>query len=327
MEISADEIKELGTRVLTRHGMKPEHADMVLDHLIDAAMSGHAFAGPPRIFSIVEMLRKVGPGEPIRTIRESASCAVIDGGGVTGYVTSLMAIDKAVALAKETGVGIVGVHNSWFSGRLSYYVDRAARAGMVAIHTASSRAVVAPHGSIDKLLGTNPVSLSFPADGDPLVIDFGTSAVALGEVLLRQRSGRELPEDTAVDEEGLPTTDPSGALAGAMLAWGGPRGSALSIAVQIFGALAGGAAPAADFQDSGFFFLVFDPAMLMPADKFKTQVSSFINDIKTSRPAPGQPPVRIPGEHGHKNRREGRVRGKIDLDDKVYAGLLALLDD
>jgi L-2-hydroxycarboxylate dehydrogenase (NAD+) len=327
MEIGADEIKKLGTDVLTRHGMQADHADIVLDHLIDASMSGHAFAGPPRIFSIVEMLRKVGPGDPIRTIRESASFAVIDGGGVTGYVTSLMAIDKAVALAKQTGVGIVGVHNSWFSGRLSYYVDRAARAGMVAIHTASSRAVVAPHGSIDKLLGTNPVAMAFPAEDDPLVIDFGTSAVALGEVLLRQRSGRALPEETAVDEEGHPTTDPSEALAGAMLAWGGPRGSALAIAVQVLGALAGGAAPAEDFQGSGFFFLVFDPAMMMPSEKFKAQVSSLIGDINESRPVPGSPAVRIPGAHGHKHRKEGRVRGKIDLDEKVYAGLLALLED
>ena len=95
---------------------------------------------------------------------------MIDGGGHTGYVTSVVAMDTAIELARETGFGMVGMRNSWFSGQLAYYVERAAKAGFVAIHCTNAKARVAPTGGIDAILGTNPMTFGFPADPQPIVI-------------------------------------------------------------------------------------------------------------------------------------------------------------
>ena len=137
--------------------------------------------------------------------RRSPNAALIDGAGNNGYVTSILGIDKAIELARRDGVGIVGIRDTWFSGRLAYYVERAARQGLIAFHTANTMARVAPYGGIDRIFGTNPLAFAFPCDPHPLVIDFGTGTTTWGDVLLRQKLGKPLEPGTAVDAAGAPT--------------------------------------------------------------------------------------------------------------------------
>ena len=151
--------------------------------------------------------------------------SLIDGGDNVAYVTSIVAIDKAVEIARKNGVAVVCANNTWFSGRLAYYVERAARQGFIAMHTTNTTARVAPFGGADKVMGTNPFAIAFPSDDDPFIIDIGTSQTMWGDVLLAKTKGEPLPEGYAVDAMGKPTTDPQGALDGAILAWGGARGS------------------------------------------------------------------------------------------------------
>src|SRR5213075_1276599 len=113
---------------------------------------------------------KPPPGE-IRVVREDRSSAVIDGGDHIAYVVSLAAVDKAMEICGRNGVAVVCANNTWFSGRLAYYVERAARRGYIAMHTTNSTARVAPHGGIDRIMGTNPIAIAFPSADDPLVID------------------------------------------------------------------------------------------------------------------------------------------------------------
>jgi LDH2 family malate/lactate/ureidoglycolate dehydrogenase len=324
MLVDIGKARTLGIHILTKHGMQREHAEIVLDHLVDAALTGHLFAGPPRILAIVEMLKQQGAGGQIRILRENACSATMDGAGINGYVTCLAGIDKAIELAKSAGVGIVGLRNSWFSGRLAYYVERAAEQGLIALHAANSPRRVAPFGGIDPLLGTNPLAIAFPGGDQPLVIDFGTSALMWGEALLRQKAGRLLEENWAVDAEGYPTRDPTAALAGAFLMWGGHRGSGLSLAVALLSALAGTTPLIDDFKDSGFFFLVFDPALLMPTEEFVDKVKTLRAQIEQSRPVEGAPKIRMPGSQSQQRRAEGLRRGTIEIDDAVYQALVEL---
>src|SRR5262249_32971751 len=151
----------------------------------------------------------------------------------------LAAIDKAVEICRRTGVAVVTASNTWFSGRLAYYVERAARHGYVAMHTTSVTARVAPYGGIDRLMGTNPIAFAVPSEDDPLIFGIGTSATTWGDVILARAKGEPLPETVAIDAQGRSTVDPTEALEGAFLAWGGQRGSALSLAIQALGVLAG----------------------------------------------------------------------------------------
>jgi L-2-hydroxycarboxylate dehydrogenase (NAD+) len=324
MLLSFADARQLAIDVLTSHGMPPDHAGIVADHLVDAAGAGHAFAGLPRVLALVEHLSDHPAGREITVTDLGGSSAMIDGAGNNGYVTSLIGIDKAIDFARRSGVGVVGVRNTWFSGRLAYYVERAARAGFIAFHTASTQARVAPSGGIDRIFGTNPVAFAFPCDPEPLVIDFGTGMTTWGNVLLRRKLQQPLDPGSAVDAQGHPTTDPSMALEGAFLPWGGHRGYGLALVVQVLAILAGGKMVAQEVTDSGFFFLVIDPALLGAPDDFRRQVGELVAHIEASRPAPGTERVRVPGRGSLAKRAKAEASGQIEVDGTVYETLVAL---
>ena len=324
MDISFPDGRQLAIDVLSSHGMPKDHAGIVADHLVDAAGAGHAFAGLPRVLALIEHLKDLPAGRPITVTQKSRNSVIIDGADNNGYVTSLIGIDKAIELARETGIGIVAINNTWFSGRLAYYVERAARAGFIAFHTASTQARVAPAGGIDRVFGTNPMAFAFPCDPDPLVIDFGTGMTTWGNVLLRQKLGQPIDPGAAVDKDGNPTTDPAAALLGAFLPWGGHRGYGLALVIQVLAVLSGGKIVAENVPDSGFFFLVLDPALLLPADEFRQKVGELVALLEASRPAPGVAKVRVPGRGSVAKRHKAVARGVIEVDEAVYKTLVSL---
>lgn len=326
MEIRIPDAIELAERVLMRYGVRPEYARMTAEHLVDAALCGHEFSSLPRLPAIVEELREKPPAGEVRVLRETERSAVIDGGDNLAYAVSVIAVDKAVELAGKSGIAVVGVNNTWFSGRLAYYVERAAREGFVALHTTNTTARVAPHGGIDRLFGTNPFAIAFPASDDPLIIDFGTAATTWGEAILCKNKGEALPEGVAVDAQGNPTRDPDAAIDGAFLPWGGHRGSAMSLVIQLLAVLAGSEPVVKESGRFGLFFLLFDPGLLMAADQYKSRVTELRQIIKTSRPGPGMAQVRVPGETSLRKRRENTAAGVVRVDDRIYARIVALLD-
>jgi L-2-hydroxycarboxylate dehydrogenase (NAD+) len=327
MQISFLDARNLVIAILVKNNVTLDHAGIVADHLIDAASAGHAFAGLPRVLALVENLRRRPPARDITFEQKSRNSIIIDGGGINGYVTSLLGIDKAIELARISGVAFVGIKDTWFSGRLAYYVERAARAGFVAIHSANTMARVAPSGGIDRIFGTNPIAFAFPSDPDPLVIDFGTGMTTWGEVLLREKLGKPLEPGVAVDAQGEPTVDPSQALQGAFLPWGGHRGSGIALVVQVLALLCGSQIVVEDVSECGFFFLVFDPELLMPRDKFRADVTELVSRIEASRPAPGVAKVRVPGRASAAARSSTVRRGSIDVDDAILRALAALRDE
>jgi LDH2 family malate/lactate/ureidoglycolate dehydrogenase len=323
--LSIAEATDLAVRALTRAGgMAPDAARTVADHLVDANLCGHEFSSLPRVLAIVDELRKKGPPGAIRVVREDRSCAVIDGGDNVSYVVSLVAIDKAVEICRKWGAAVVTARNTWFSGRLAFYVERAARQGCVAMHTTSVTARVAPHGGIDRLMGTNPIAMAFPTEDEPLIFDIGTSAITWGDVELARAKGEPLPEGVAVDAQGRPTIDPAASIEGAFLAWGGQRGSALALAVQALGVLAGSPAVIPRTGDFGLFFLVVDPEILLPGGQCKAGMSELRRAIASGRPAPGTAKVRVPGDGSLNRRKAALAKGVVAVDERVYQRILAL---
>lgn len=304
--------------------MEAEHAGLIADHILDAELALRPAGGMMSVVTLAEHMKGRDWADEIKVERIGANSATVDGGGMTGYVTSIIAMDTAIDLARQSGIGIVGLHDSWWSGGLAHYLERAACEGLIAIHAASAKARVAPFGGSDPILGTNPLAFGFPADPDPLVIDIGTSAMTAGELRMRLRLGRPLDPGTAVDADGAETLDPGAVAAGAILPWGGPRGYAIALAIQVLGILAGGQPVAREVRESGFLFIVFNPELLMPLPEFKARVGELMATLETSRPADGSPGVRVPGRRAAATRRATRETGTIDVDDDIYAALMAL---
>jgi LDH2 family malate/lactate/ureidoglycolate dehydrogenase len=324
MQLSISEATQLAVKALTRSGMSPDNAQITADHLVDAALCGHEFSSLPRVIALTDEIRTKPPAGPTTIVRENHCSALIDGGNNVAYVVSIQAIDKAIAIAKSNGIAVVCANNTWFSGRLAYYVERAARQGFIAMHTTNTTARVAPYGGTERLMGTNPFAIAFPSTDDPLIIDIGTSQTTWGDVVLARTKGKPLPEQVAVNPGGEPTTDPDEALAGAILPWGGARGSGLALAVQLLGILAGSELVINDVSNYGLFFMVIDPKLFMPADQYPSLVSAFRSVIVGNRPLADQATVRVPGDRSQQLRRENVAKGYIQLDEKVYARLLAL---
>ena len=228
------------------------------------------------------------------------------------YHATRAAIEKAAA----RGLAIVGVTNSWMSGRSAYYVEMIAKADLAGIHTASSARSVAPFGGSRPALGTNPIAFGLPSSRGPVVFDMGTSAFMGTDLAFRERLGQL--EGMAIDAAGQPTRDPMLARGGALLPFGGYKGFGLALIVQALGVLAGSALD--PDKDDGYLFVVFKPDLLLNLDDFKRQVSELIDRIKATPRQPGVSEIRIPGERAFHSR-ERAFREGIEIDRVVYEAL------
>src|SRR6185312_5107517 len=133
----------------------------------------YRFASLPRILAIAEDDKTAKPRTPVRIVRETPVSAIVDGGNKVGYVAAFRGAEIAVAKARASGIAMVGVHNSYYSGRNAYYVEHIVRAGLLAIHTASAKPHVLPPGGRRPALGTNPFSIGLPSADGPVIYDIG----------------------------------------------------------------------------------------------------------------------------------------------------------
>ncbi len=320
VRLSVAEARALGEATLQRIGYPSDEAAIVTDQLIDNALCGYRFASLPRILTIADDARTQRARQPVRVVRETPVSALVDGGNNVGYIAAFRGAEMAVAKAQASGIAIVGVHNSYYSGRNAYFVEHIVRAGLVGIHTASARPHVLPPGARAPALGTNPICVGFPSAGGPVIYDIGTASVMWGEVLLMARLGQELPEGTGFDAGGKPTRDAAAAAQGGVAPFGGHKGYGLSFAIQALGLLAGAALASGDVLDYGFLFIAIDPDIMLGAGEFATQLAEVVARITATPRQDGVEEIRIPSERAFRERERRRVEG-IVLDRKVVEAL------
>jgi LDH2 family malate/lactate/ureidoglycolate dehydrogenase len=266
VHLSVAEARALAERAMGGIGYGREEARILADHVIDAALCGYEYSGLPKLLNVAEYPRFKLPRGPMRVVQETSVSARFDGGNQSGMLGMYYATRAVIERALAQGLALVAVSNIWMSGRSAYYVEMVARAGLIGIHTVAAPPMVAPFGGTRVALGTNPIAFGFPMEGDPLVIDLGTSAFMGTDLQFRQRLGIPLPDGVAIDEHGRPTTDAGAARRGAILPFGGHKGYALALAMHALGVLGGGAGGQ---EDSGYLFIAFKPDLLMPREDYR----------------------------------------------------------
>jgi LDH2 family malate/lactate/ureidoglycolate dehydrogenase len=324
--LAAEEARSLGARVIHRAGYSRDEADIIAASLLDAELCGYPALGLARSISIAEDERTQVPRMPVTVVHETPVSAQIDGGGYVGVYSLSRAVDVALDKARANGFALVGLHNSYFSGRNAYYVEKIARAGYAVIHTASSEPYVAPLGGRECAFGTNPVAVGLPGEPDPYIFDMGTSAITRGEVVLASRLNQLLPPGVAIDAAGMPTLDAAEALKGAILPLGGTqahKGYGLAFMIQAFGLLGGTGLTQGRAQHFGFLFIVFNPGLLMPREQFEGQLAELIGAMKSTPCKPGTDEIRIPSERAFRARAQC-LREGVFLERRLYESLLAL---
>ncbi len=321
IRLTLEQAGAIAYAALLRVGYDEPDARIVTDHLIDAAACGYEYSGLPKILEIVDAAKARLPRHPIRWLRETPMSALLDGGNHVGMVTMHHATDRVISLAKARGFGIVGVTNSWMSGRSAYYMERVARCGLVGFHTVSSASLVAPPGGAKPSIGTNPIAFGFPGRPDPLVIDLGTSAIMGTEFGLMRRLGVLLPEGVAIDAQGKPTRDAQAARLGAFLPMAGHKGFALALAGKALGILAGSALNEA--KDYGYLILAFQPELMMPLEEFEDDLRQMLDRVRSTPRQEGVAEIRIPSERSFRDRRRHQVEG-IEVAASILSAIEAL---
>jgi len=321
IRLDIPEARALGEASLRRIGYDAEEARIIADHVLDAALCGYEYSGLPKILNVAEHPRLRRPRGPMRALRETPVSALYDGANNVGMVSLYRGTEAAIAKARGNGFGLVGVTNSWVSGRSAYYVEMIARAGLVGVLTISSTRHVAPPGAARAAIGTNPIAFGFPCEPEPVVVDMGTSAFMSTDMIFRERRGELLPEGVAIDERGLPTRDPGRARKGAILSFGGYKGFVLGFALHALGVLAGSGVDAE--KSYGYLVIAIDPGLLLPLEDFKHDLAAMIAGIKATPRQPGVEEIRLPGERAFRERARS-LREGIEIDRAIYDALLAL---
>jgi LDH2 family malate/lactate/ureidoglycolate dehydrogenase len=243
-------------------------------------------------------------------------------------------MEAAIDLACTRGTGFVGVRNSNHFGPAAYYVEKAVSRGCIGVAISNAPPNMVPFGGRTRFLGTNPIAIGVPAGEEPaLIFDASTSVVARGKIIVAAQSGTLIPDGWAVDPDGHPTTDPEQALAGAVLPFGGPKGSAISFIIDIFCGVLTGAAFASHLntledlgavQNVGHLFAAVRTDLFIPDPEFRQRMDAILRMLKASPPAPGGAGrVLVPGEIELANESSNRANG-VALAAPTAAQLAAL---
>jgi LDH2 family malate/lactate/ureidoglycolate dehydrogenase len=313
VRLSVAEARALAERAMCGIGYDHDEARILADHVIDAALCGYEYSGLPKLLNIADYPRFKAPRRPLSVLKETGVSVLFDGGNQNGMLGMYHATRVVIERASAHGFALVGVDNLWMSGRSAYYVEMAARAGLIAIHTVAAPPMVAPLGGAKAALGTNPIAFGFPMDGDPLVIDLGTSAFMGTDLQFRQRLGIPLPEGVAIDEHGRPTTDAGAARRGAILPFGGHKGFALALALHALGV------------GAEYLFIAFKPDLFTPLPEYRRALAAEIAAIKATPRQDGVDEIRIPGERAYRERARLSREG-IEIDGRIRDALIQLAE-
>jgi delta1-piperideine-2-carboxylate reductase len=330
VRVAFTELQALLQSILHRHGCSAEVAAVLAHNCASAQRDGAHSHGVFRIPGYVSTLASGWvDGKAVPQVSDVASGYVrVDARGGFAQPALAAARERLVQKARQAGIAVLAIHNSHHFAALWPDVEPFAEEGLVALSVVNSMTCVVPHGARKPLFGTNPIAFAAPCAGHaPIVFDMATSAMAHGDVQIAARAGQRLPEGMGVDAQGQPSSDPQAILdGGALLPFGGHKGSALSMMVELLAAaLTGGnfswefdwaSHPGAKTPWTGQLIIVIDPS-LAEGERFALRSRALVEQMLAAGLS------RLPGERRYRERALAEREG-VALTAQELAGLKAL---
>lgn len=276
IRLSIAEAEALCVDAASAAGASTGAAESLARATIAAEAAGQATVGLAHFLDYLDALEAGRiDGEAVPVLTRPAPCIILsDAGGGIAHLGFDQSIDDLAETARNLGVAIFSQRNAYTCGALGYFTGRLADAGLVALAATNGPALLAGAGTTQPVFCTNPLSFAAPrANGAPLLIDQSSSATAYVNVRAAAERGETIPEGWALGPDGQPTTDPAAAMRGALLAFGGTRGTNMALMVEVLAAGLSGAtwsldAPpfteGAESPGSGLFVLAIAPALFGP---------------------------------------------------------------
>ena len=324
------EVEDFALRILLDNGLEEHQAGPIARAMAVTEASESRSHGLYRLIGYVGSIRSGRVSRSARPVLHRVAGSFLRVDGQNGFAPAAHAVGAQALIdaAKSNGIAALGLTNCYHFSALWHDLDPIVDAGLVCWAFTLGQCIVAPHGGTRRLMGTNPIAFGWPRSGEhPFVFDFATSAVARGEIELMGRDGRTLPPGWGIDADGEPTADPSAALAGALLPFGGYKGSALSMMVELIaGPLIGEPtsreAAALDNGDGGpplggELLIAISPEILNSGlgHDWQSQSEAFFDEARR------QPGLRLPSDRRHAARQRSEKNGV-----RVPRALLAELE-
>src|ERR1700704_3292 len=307
--VSATAADEFVRHLLAAHNVPEDDRATIAGCLVSADLRGVDTHGICRLPGYLERVRRglINAAPTLAPRRITPVAAELDGQNGFGFVIGMRAMDEAMAMAREFGIGVVSVRRSTHFGMAASYVMPAIEAGFLALVFSNASPAMPPWGGREGLLGTNPFAAGAPGGKlGPYLLDMSPAVAARGKIRRAERRGEKIPLGYALDAEGRPTTDPKTALGGVVLPIGGYKGSGLSMLMDIFGGVISGAAFAGGVgdqyktydrpQDVGHFFLAMRPNLFVSEDDYRARMDTLVERVRAVPKAEGFDEILIPGE-------------------------------
>ena len=337
MRIAYKDLFDAAVKILKACGENDKNAEITAKNMCKANLRGIATHGVYLLNPIWERVKAGQLKLPTNAVlvMDSAALAIVDGADGLGAVAGELAIQTAIEKAKQYGASTVLIRNTNNIGALACYTETAAKAGMIAIMGCNAAPAMAPWGGGEAFLGTNPLAVASYTGNECLFsADMATSIVARGKIRKAARNGETIPDNWATDKDGNVTTDPNAALKGALLPMGGPKGSALALAVDIMSGILSGASFAPDIKSfhtlegqtgTGASMIVIDISRFLSPESFAQKMDSYRSNIKGMKKAQGFAEIFLPGEIEYNMEQQNLAKG-IPMEDSEVEALNQLLN-
>ncbi|MCY3977643.1 MAG: Ldh family oxidoreductase [Chloroflexi bacterium] len=324
MKVPIEALRAATRRAIRAQGFSPADAEVILEIILYAQLRGNNQ-------NVIKLLGAGMPANPdageIALVKDTKLSALIDGGWNQGMVVVSRATELAIEKAKAHGFGIVGTRRTNSpTGAIGYFARQLADADLIGFVCSGSMELMAMHGSYEPFFGTNPLAIGIPSAAKPIVFDMATAAIAWYGIHLANAEGQSIPEDVAYDSDGRITTDPAAALAGAIKAFGGYKGAALALIVEVLtrplvGAIRDDRGRKLDW---GNLVFAIDPELLADdLDNFQAGVSDLLARMKRLKRLPGAEEILAPGERGDQIYERLTAAGLIEIDEQIWLDLQA----
>ena len=341
--IGAERLESFVSAIFHANACDEAEAGRIAHHLLGANLAGHDSHGVARVPRYVEWQQAgyVVAGKQAEIVTDGGGFLVVDGGFGFGQTVAPQATALGIERAQRHGTAVVALRNAGHIGRAGAYAEQAIAAGLVSVHfvNVAGSVMVAPFGGVERRFSTAPFSVGVPTS-PPVVLDFATSRVAEGKVLVASNGGKPLPPDALIEPDGRPSGDPrtlygdyestgnrsaSGGL-GAIRAFGDHKGSGLAFACELLaGALTGGGcAGPVDKRGritNGMLSVYISPKHFGTETEFLRTAEEYVAWVKSCRPieaggevlAPGEPEARLKAE---------RLRDGVPLQPDTWASIV-----
>ena len=341
--IAADRLEQLVADIFSAAGCSGAEAARIGRYLVAANLTGHDSHGVVRVPRYVQQKRDgaIYADQEIKLVVDTPALAVVDGQYGFGQTVAPQAVALGIRKCQAMGLAAVALRNAGHIGRVGDWAEMAAAEGLISIHfvNAAGSVLVAPFGSTERRFSTAPYCIGVPLKGrGPVVLDFATSIVAEGKVLVASQGGKKIPADALIGPDGEASSDPHLLYGdytpagprehrkgqGAIRAFGEHKGSGLALMCEILGGALSGTgctSPERRFAN-GMFSIYVDPQKVDPEGLFPDEVTRYLAYVKGGKRVKADQEILVPGEPEARMRAERLAKG-VPLADDTWASIVA----